>query len=91
MSNKLLKKMCQNSDSFTKEELVSQMSSELLESDMFRSILDNLSEGHIVIDKEGDVYRLLERDVQHCTRLQTPFSRPLLIQSTLLYLKNHSL
>lgn len=55
MSNKLLKKMCQNIDSFTKEELVSQMSSELLESDMFRSILDNLSEGHIVIDKEGRV------------------------------------
>ena len=45
----------------------------------------------IVIDKEGDVYRLLERDVQHCTRLQTPFYRPLLIQSTLLYLWNHSL
>lgn len=45
----------------------------------------------IVIDKEGDVYRLLEREVQHCTRLQTPFSHPLLIQSTLLYLWNHSL
>lgn len=55
MSNKLLKKMILNSASFSKEEMLGPIEQELKDSDMYEAILDNLSEGHVVIDRDGYV------------------------------------
>ena len=55
MSNKLLKKMILNSASFSKEEMLGPIKQELKDSDMYEAILDNLSEGHVVIDRDGYV------------------------------------
>ena len=55
MSNKLLKKMILNSASFSKEEMLGPIEQELKDSDMYEAVLDNLSEGHVVIDRDGYV------------------------------------
>lgn len=55
MSNKLLKKMLSNSASFTKEEILGPVEQEIKNLDLYESILDNLSEGHIILDRDGYV------------------------------------
>lgn len=55
MSNKLLRKVVSDLSSCPRANLESLIKAELLESDMYTSLLDNLSEGHIIIDYEGIV------------------------------------
>lgn len=62
MSNKLLKKMLENSESFTKEDFLGYLEAEVVDNDMYLSILDSLNEGHVIIDKEG-IVRYFNRTV----------------------------
>ena len=62
MSNKLLKKMLENSESFTKDDFLGYLEAEVVDNDMYLSILDSLNEGHVIIDKEG-IVRYFNRTV----------------------------
>ena len=62
MSNKLLKKMLENRELFTEDDVFGYLEAEVIENDMYLSILDSLSEGHVIIDKEG-IVRYFNRTV----------------------------
>ncbi len=72
MSNKLLKKVMSDFSSFPSSELESLVKAELIESDMYTSLLDSLSEGHVIVDYNGTViyynktiYSLIPTSVKH--------------------------
>lgn len=72
MSNKLLKKVLSDLSSCPRSELETLIKAELLESDIYTSLLDSLSEGHIIIDHSGvviyynkTVLQLISASVKH--------------------------
>lgn len=72
MSNKLLKKVMSDFSSCPNEQLKSLVKAELLESDIHTSLLDNLSEGHVIVDNKGyvvyynnTIYSLIPTSLKH--------------------------
>lgn len=72
MSNKLLKKVMADFSSCPNEQLKSLVKAELLESDIHTSLLDSLSEGHVIVDNRGyvvyynnTIYSLIPTSLKH--------------------------